>query len=265
MAMFAYGWTAQDDRGHHTGCEAVVIGGYPKRLDDNIQDVKQWLLKIIRHALHFAPFSPFESSNLEVRVGPTGLFSFYVVTNEYFVSGFVLFRSAGVTDLVSTKALQGAKSIGNFLFSAVNKAGKTVSEASAKIKKTVEENAIHSEFCKCSWIILLWRFVVMFIADNPFSWIILLWRFVVMFIADNPFSWFILRFVVMFIADNPASWLILRFVVMFIADNPFSWLILRFVVMFIADNPFSWLILRFVVMFIADNPASWLICRPEQS
>jgi hypothetical protein len=41
---------------------------------------------------------------------------------------------------VSTKALQGAKSIGNFLFSAVNKAGKTVSEASAKIKKTVEEN-----------------------------------------------------------------------------------------------------------------------------
>jgi hypothetical protein len=41
---------------------------------------------------------------------------------------------------VSTKALQGAKSIGSFLFSAVNKAGKTVSEASAKIKKTVEEN-----------------------------------------------------------------------------------------------------------------------------
>nr|CAD7262148.1 unnamed protein product [Timema shepardi] len=43
---------------------------------------------------------------------------------------------------VSTKALQGAKSIGNFLFSAVNKAGKTVSEASAKIKKTVEENRL---------------------------------------------------------------------------------------------------------------------------
>lgn len=41
---------------------------------------------------------------------------------------------------VSTKALQGAKSLGNFLFSAVNKAGKTVSEAGAKIKKTVEEN-----------------------------------------------------------------------------------------------------------------------------
>lgn len=42
--------------------------------------------------------------------------------------------------LVSNKALAGAKSIGSFLYSAVNKAGKTVSEASAKIKKTVEEN-----------------------------------------------------------------------------------------------------------------------------
>jgi hypothetical protein len=41
---------------------------------------------------------------------------------------------------VSTKALQGAKSIGSFLYSAVNKAGKTVSEAGAKIKKTVGEN-----------------------------------------------------------------------------------------------------------------------------
>ncbi|XP_023724944.1 synapse-associated protein 1 isoform X2 [Cryptotermes secundus] len=49
---------------------------------------------------------------------------------------------------VSTKALQGAKSIGNFLFSAVNKAGKTVSEASAKIKKTVEENSLLGEFNK---------------------------------------------------------------------------------------------------------------------
>ncbi|KAG8230944.1 hypothetical protein J437_LFUL002977 [Ladona fulva] len=43
---------------------------------------------------------------------------------------------------VSTKAIQGAKSIGSFLFSAVNKAGKTVSEAGAKIKKTVEENSL---------------------------------------------------------------------------------------------------------------------------
>lgn len=42
--------------------------------------------------------------------------------------------------LVSTKALQGAKSIGSFLYSAVNKAGKTVSEAGTKIKKTVVVN-----------------------------------------------------------------------------------------------------------------------------
>lgn len=41
---------------------------------------------------------------------------------------------------VSTKALQGAKTFGSFLYSAVNKAGKTVSEAGAKIKKTVGEN-----------------------------------------------------------------------------------------------------------------------------
>lgn len=34
----------------------------------------------------------------------------------------------------------GAKSFGSFLYSAVNKAGAKVSEASAKIKKTVEEN-----------------------------------------------------------------------------------------------------------------------------
>ncbi|XP_046746360.1 synapse-associated protein of 47 kDa isoform X3 [Diprion similis] len=41
---------------------------------------------------------------------------------------------------VSTKAIAGAKSLGGFLYSAVNKAGKSVVEASAKIKKTVEEN-----------------------------------------------------------------------------------------------------------------------------
>lgn len=41
---------------------------------------------------------------------------------------------------VSTKALASAKSLGGFLYSAVNKAGKSVAEASAKIKKTVEEN-----------------------------------------------------------------------------------------------------------------------------
>lgn len=42
--------------------------------------------------------------------------------------------------IVQTKALAGAKSFGSFLYSAVNKAGKTVSEASAKIKETVEKN-----------------------------------------------------------------------------------------------------------------------------
>ncbi|XP_014252138.1 synapse-associated protein of 47 kDa isoform X2 [Cimex lectularius] len=49
---------------------------------------------------------------------------------------------------VSTKAIAGAKSFGNFLYSAVNKAGKTVSEASAKIKKSVEENSLLGEFNK---------------------------------------------------------------------------------------------------------------------
>ncbi|XP_060516125.1 synapse-associated protein of 47 kDa isoform X3 [Cylas formicarius] len=49
---------------------------------------------------------------------------------------------------VQSKALAGAKSFGSFLYSAVNKAGKTVSEASAKIKETVEKNNILGEFNK---------------------------------------------------------------------------------------------------------------------
>ncbi|VEN48430.1 unnamed protein product [Callosobruchus maculatus] len=49
---------------------------------------------------------------------------------------------------VQSKALAGAKSFGSFLYSAVNKAGKTVSEAGAKIKETVEKNAILTEFNK---------------------------------------------------------------------------------------------------------------------
>ncbi len=40
---------------------------------------------------------------------------------------------------VSNKAMQGARTIGSFFASAVSKAGKTVTEAGAKIKKTVEE------------------------------------------------------------------------------------------------------------------------------
>ncbi|XP_049885681.1 synapse-associated protein of 47 kDa isoform X4 [Pectinophora gossypiella] len=54
-------------------------------------------------------------------------------------------QPAGVGN-VTTKAVAGAKSLGNFLYSAVNKAGAKVSEASAKIKKTVEENSILGEF-----------------------------------------------------------------------------------------------------------------------
>ncbi|XP_031834808.1 synapse-associated protein 47kD isoform X3 [Nomia melanderi] len=49
---------------------------------------------------------------------------------------------------VSTKALEGAKSLGGFLYSAVNKAGKTVVEAGVKIKKTVEENRLVAELNK---------------------------------------------------------------------------------------------------------------------
>lgn len=41
---------------------------------------------------------------------------------------------------VTNKAVAGVKSFGGFLYSAVNKAGAKVSEAGAKIKKTVEEN-----------------------------------------------------------------------------------------------------------------------------
>ncbi|XP_072933090.1 synapse-associated protein of 47 kDa isoform X6 [Epargyreus clarus] len=46
---------------------------------------------------------------------------------------------------LTTKAVAGAKSLGNFLYSAVNKAGAKVSEAGAKIKKTVEENSLLGE------------------------------------------------------------------------------------------------------------------------
>ncbi|XP_017775753.1 PREDICTED: synapse-associated protein of 47 kDa isoform X3 [Nicrophorus vespilloides] len=49
---------------------------------------------------------------------------------------------------VQSKALAGAKSFGSFIYSAVNKAGKTVSEASAKIKETVEKNTILGDFNK---------------------------------------------------------------------------------------------------------------------
>ncbi|GAB6032544.1 Synapse-associated protein 1 [Chamberlinius hualienensis] len=47
---------------------------------------------------------------------------------------------------VSTKAIESAKSLGNFLFSVANKAGKTVSDTAKHIKHTVEENSILGEF-----------------------------------------------------------------------------------------------------------------------
>ncbi|XP_053615868.1 synapse-associated protein of 47 kDa isoform X3 [Plodia interpunctella] len=56
-------------------------------------------------------------------------------------------QPAGVGN-VTTKAVAGAKSLGSFLYSAVNKAGAKVSETTAKIKKTVEENSILGEFNK---------------------------------------------------------------------------------------------------------------------
>lgn len=56
--------------------------------------------------------------------------------------------NAVLNDEATTKALAGAKSLGSLLYTAVNKAGKTVSEASAKIKKTVEENTLLGDFNK---------------------------------------------------------------------------------------------------------------------
>ncbi|XP_076640745.1 synapse-associated protein 47kD [Halictus rubicundus] len=54
---------------------------------------------------------------------------------------------------VSTKALEGAKSLGGFLYSAVNKAGKSVVEAGVKIKKTVEENVSNIFFSFASLLL----------------------------------------------------------------------------------------------------------------
>uniref|UniRef100_A0A1E1XTP3 Putative synapse-associated protein n=1 Tax=Amblyomma sculptum TaxID=1581419 RepID=A0A1E1XTP3_AMBSC len=47
---------------------------------------------------------------------------------------------------VSHKAMESAKSIGSFLFSVANKAGKTVQETAKQIKSTVEENSILADF-----------------------------------------------------------------------------------------------------------------------
>lgn len=68
---------------------------------------------------------------------PSAVVSISATAFFFFVIDELIFKNPFS---VSTKAVQGAKSIGNFLFSAVNKAGETVSKAGAKIKKTVEEN-----------------------------------------------------------------------------------------------------------------------------
>lgn len=52
--------------------------------------------------------------------------------------------------------MQGARTIGSFFASAVSKAGKTVTEAGAKIKKTVEETVI--QFV----IYSLWKVILFF-------------------------------------------------------------------------------------------------------
>lgn len=49
---------------------------------------------------------------------------------------------------VSHKAVESAKSIGSFLFGAVSKAGRTVSETAKHLKHTVEENSILADFNK---------------------------------------------------------------------------------------------------------------------
>jgi len=49
---------------------------------------------------------------------------------------------------VQAKAMQGVRSIGSFFSSAVTKAGRTVTEAGAKIKKTVEDTNLLTEFNK---------------------------------------------------------------------------------------------------------------------
>lgn len=62
-----------------------------------------------------------------------------------------------VLPAVSTKAIQGAKSFGGFLYSAVSKAGAKVSEAGAKIKKTVEENVSTTRDCLPGPVCACWE------------------------------------------------------------------------------------------------------------
>lgn len=56
--------------------------------------------------------------------------------------------------------MAGVKSFGGFLYSAVNKAGAKVSEAGAKIKKTVEENV------SCIFNLIFPLNIIYFIVNN---------------------------------------------------------------------------------------------------
>jgi hypothetical protein len=63
--------------------------------------------------------------------------------------------------------MQGARTIGSFFASAVSKAGKTVTEAGAKIKKTVEETVIQfRNLCKLKFNTLNFFFSI-HCADHP--------------------------------------------------------------------------------------------------
>ena len=55
---------------------------------------------------------------------------------------------------VQAKAMQGVRSIGSFFSSAVTKAGRTVTEAGAKIKKTVEDTVPNQILHIFIWILL---------------------------------------------------------------------------------------------------------------
>ncbi|XP_053200633.1 synapse-associated protein 1-like isoform X2 [Panonychus citri] len=53
-----------------------------------------------------------------------------------------------LSEQVSSKAMDSAKSIGNFLFNVANKAGQTVTATATKLKQTVEHNSLLADFTK---------------------------------------------------------------------------------------------------------------------
>jgi len=79
----------------------------------------------------------------EAAAGPSETEAAEKAAGEEVVEG-----AEGAAADVQAKAMQGVRSIGSFFSSAVTKAGKTVTEASAKIKKTVEDTNLLTEFNK---------------------------------------------------------------------------------------------------------------------